>query len=121
MGGARFRRPAVGEEQEPEALVVRVPAARGERVEDVGPIAGRRATLLVEVEQRADVEVASLGRAGELDERAEGRPVKLVLGAAAGIAEQGPELHIDRRAGLGESEEARECSDGDGVRRASIA
>ena len=47
--------------------------------------------------------------------------MKLVLGAATGIAEQGPKLHIDRLAGLRESEEARERSDDDGARRASIA
>src|SRR5439155_4164 len=62
---------AVREEEEAEGLVAVLPAGRDEREEDVGLVVALPAALLAEPEQRADAEVTRLGRAGELQDRAE--------------------------------------------------
>src|SRR5262245_18632948 len=90
---------AIGEEEEAEALVVVLPAARHERVEDVCAIVVARAALLVEREDGSDAELARLRRARELEQRPERRPPNHPVRVVARIAEERPELHVERRGG----------------------
>src|SRR5579871_838875 len=85
---------AIREQQQSERLVAILPAARREGEEDVRAVVAHRAAPLVEPEERTDVEVAGLGGAHELDERAEGRPAK-VLAFARRVAEERPDLEVE--------------------------
>src|SRR5205809_4388299 len=99
---------AVGEEEQAEGLVVLLPARRGERVEDVGAVIVPGAAPLVQAEEGTDEEVARLGRALELDQGAEGRPAHVARGLVAGVAQERPQLHVERRGAGGEDERQRD-------------
>src|SRR5438034_651484 len=98
----------VGEEEQTEGLVVLLPARRGERVEDVGAVIVPGAAPLVQAEEGTDEEVARLGRALELDQGAEGRPAHVARGLVAGVAQERPQLHVERRGAGGEDERQRD-------------
>src|SRR5216117_3197706 len=93
---------AVGEEEQAEALVVLLPARRRERVEDVGAVVVPGPAPLVQAEEGTDEEVAGLGRALELDQGAEGRAAHVARGLVARVAQERPELHVERRRAGGE-------------------
>src|SRR5881392_2057271 len=99
---------AVGEEEQAEGLVVLLPARRGERVEDVGAVIVPGAAPLVQAEEGADQEVAGLGRTPELDQGAEGRHAHVARGLVAGVAQERPQLHVERRGAGGEDERQRD-------------
>jgi hypothetical protein len=86
----------VREEEEAEALVVVLPAARGERVEDLGAVVTLRAASLVEAEDRPDVELARFRGTPELEERAEEGPAHVPGLLVVCVAEERPELHVER-------------------------
>src|SRR5438876_2059532 len=99
---------AVGEEEQAEALVVLLPARRRERVEDVGAVVVPGPAPLVQAEEGTDEEVAGLGRALELDQGAEGRAAHVARGLVARVAQERPELHVERRRAGGEEKRQRD-------------
>ncbi len=107
---------AIGEEEEAEGLVVVPPAGGGQGVEDVGAIVPRAPTFLLQVKKRSDEEVATFGRAPELEERPERRPAHLVGDRIAGVAEERPQLDLGR-AGGGGAEDQEKSEPGRGTER----
>src|SRR5881296_2754394 len=99
---------AVREEEEAEGLVAVPPAGRDEREEDVGLVVALPAALLAEPEQRADAEVTRLGRAGELQDRAERAPADDVVCLVVRVAKERPELHVEGARGTRERQETRD-------------
>src|SRR5438093_1783412 len=99
---------AVREEEEAEGLVAVLPAGRDEREEDVGLVVAIRAALLAEPEERADAEVARLGRASKLQDRAERAPADDVVGLVVRVAKERPELHVEGARGTRERQETRD-------------